>query len=74
MTKSNVRITLVVTFLEKKSMVTLAHMKFGRWNQTQIVCFTPPSCNQPFSNSLHFLERDLLAEHNLSMRALVLQC
>ena len=68
------------TFLEKKSLVTLQRqMKFGRWEQTQGVCFTPPtllSRDRSFPNSLHVpKKRDLFGEHNPPRlrRLLVLQ-
>ena len=48
-------------------------MKFCRWDQTQVTCFTPPFSyvTNRFSTAFIFLKRDQFGEHNLSMMALV---
>ena len=59
----------VVTFLEKKSMITLANEAWQMEPNTYSL-FHPTllSCD----HGLHFLKRDLLREHNPSLTALVL--
>ena len=59
MTKSNTNkcsIVLVLTFLEKRSTVTLVKlMRFGIWDQTNVAFVTPTL--QLFPNSFHFPKR-----------------
>ena len=48
-------------------------MKFGRWDQRQVACFTPPPSpmTNHFLTAFTFLKRDQFGEHNPSTTALV---
>ena len=67
------RIIVVVTFLEKKSMVTLANEVLQKGPNTSSL-YLPPllSHGQPFPTAFTLLKRDLFKEHNPSMMALIL--
>ena len=51
-------------------------MKFGRLDQTQVPCLTPPSTpvTNHFPTACTFLKGDLFGEHKPPMTALVVRC
>ena len=67
---------MVVTFLEKKSLVTLANAVLQMGPNTSGPFNPHPHIPTPeinhFPTSFTFLKRNLFEEHNLSMTALVL--
>ena len=65
-------IFLDVTFLKRSPWLPW-QIKFGRWDKTQVACFTPPSSpvTNHFPSAFTFLKRDLFREQNPSTTALV---
>ena len=66
-------IILVIIFLEKKSMITLANEAWQMGtNTSSLVHPTVLSCDKPFPNSLQFpKKKNLFGEHNPSTTAFV---